>query len=52
MDAKIHSDLRVFDLEIGGAVVVPAEGITEQTKEESSPLGLTMWASRVDTGRW
>ena len=52
MDAKIHGDLRVFNLNIGGAFVIPAEGIDEITKDVSSPLGLTLWAEKVDTSRW
>lgn len=50
MDSKIHSDLRVMEIDIGGAFVIPATG--EGVKEHSKPLGLTLWASKVNTDKW
>jgi len=50
MDPKIHSDLRVMDIDIGGAFIIPASG--ETVKEHTKPLGLTLWASKVDREKW
>lgn len=50
MDSKIHSDLRVLEISIGGALIIPASG--EGVKENTSPLGLTLWASKVDKESW
>lgn len=52
MDAQIHSDLRVIEMEIGGALIVPAEGLSKDVKDTTDPLGLTLWASKVETNRW
>lgn len=52
MESKIHSKLRVFELDIGGAVVIPAEGLGPHGKDVSDPLGLSLWASKVDTNKW
>lgn len=49
MDAKIHSDLRVLEIDIGGTLIIPAEGLNELGKDITKPLGLTMWASKVET---
>lgn len=52
MDAKIHSDLRILEIGIGGTLVIPADGLTEEVKEMTSPLGLTLWAEKIETERW
>lgn len=48
MDAKVHADLRVMELTTGGVMVIPAEGLTHVGKEYTDPLGLTLWASKVE----
>lgn len=50
MESKIHSDLRVMDIEIGGAFIIPAFG--DDVKDQTKPLGLTLWASKVNRDKW
>lgn len=52
MEAKIHGDLRVLEMDIGGAFVIPASGLSSTGKEMTSPLGLTLWANKVNTSEW
>lgn len=52
MDAKIHSDLRILEIDIGGTLVIPAEGLNQRGKDITKPLGLTLWANKVNTDRW
>ena len=52
MESKIHGNLRVLNLDIGGVFVIPAEGLSKASKDETSPLGLTLWADKVDKSRW
>lgn len=50
MESKIHSDLRVMDIDIGGAFIIPASG--DAVKNHTKPLGLTLWAKKVDDDKW
>lgn len=52
MDAQIHSRLRVLELHRGGAFIIPAKDLSADSKEITEPLGLTLWASRVDSSQW
>lgn len=50
MESKIHSDLRVMEIDVGGALIIPASG--EAVKSRTKPLGLTLWASKVNRDKW
>lgn len=52
MDAKIHGGLRILEIDIGGAFVIPTEGLSSEGKDMTAPLGLTLWAEKVSTNRW
>lgn len=48
----VISGYRVFELEVGGAVVISVGDTTEGIKERTSPLALTVWGSKVDLDTW
>lgn len=52
MEAKIHGGLRVLEIDVGGTLVIPANGLSSDAKQLTTPLGLTLWAEKVDTNRW
>lgn len=52
MEAQVYSNLRVAELAIGGTFIIPVEGLSDESKEETKPLGLTLWANRVEVDRW
>lgn len=57
--AKVYGNVRVVELSIKekqtGVILVPIEyneGIPESITEDTDPLGLTQWASKVDASKW
>lgn len=50
MAGTVQSNERVFDLDIGGAVFFDVENPGSEAKSATSPIGLTLWASRDNVG--
>jgi len=47
---EVNSKMRLMNIKMGGALVVIVEGYGEKTKAVTKPLGLSLWASKVNHG--
>lgn len=51
MESRVYAKYRTMELAVGGAIVIPAEGISDDTKAFTAPLGLSLWAKQATIQR-